>query len=55
MAEQDFVTKSFEQAASKLDAKDKKFVSKTEGGVPVTKAKEIIAKNNDAENQLRVY
>ena len=26
MAEKDFVTKSFEQAASKLDAKDKKFL-----------------------------
>ena len=45
MAEKDFVTKSFEQAASKLDAKDKKFVSKTEGGVPQTKPEEIIAKN----------
>ena len=43
--EKDFVTRSFEKAASGLDAKDKKFVSKTEGGVPQTKAEEIIAKN----------
>ena len=41
----DISTKQFEKAASKLDAKDKKFVSKTEGGVPQTKAEEIIAKN----------
>ena len=45
MAEKDFVTKSFEKAASGLDAADKKFVSKTEGGVPQTKAEEIVAKN----------
>jgi len=42
----DITTKQFEKAASELDAKDKKFVSKTEGGVPVTKAEEIIGKNN---------
>ena len=41
----DVTTKQFEKAASELDAKDKKFVSKTEGGVPQTKAEEIIAKN----------
>ena len=41
----DISTKQFEKAASKLDAKDKKFVSKTEGGVPQTKAEEIIGKN----------
>ena len=41
----DITTKQFEKAASKLDAKDKKFVSKTEGGVPQTKAEEIIGKN----------
>ena len=41
----DISTKQFEKAASELDAKDKKFVSKTEGGVPQTKAEEIIAKN----------
>jgi hypothetical protein len=41
----DVTTKQFEKAASKLDAKDKTFVSKTEGGVPQTKAEEIIAKN----------
>ena len=41
----DITTKQFEKAASKLDAKDKTFVSKTEGGVPQTKAEEIIGKN----------
>ena len=41
----DVTTKQFETAAQQLDAKDKKFVSKTEGGVPQTKAEEIIAKN----------
>jgi hypothetical protein len=41
----DITTKQFEKAASELDAKDKKFVSKTEGGIPVTKAEEIIGKN----------
>ena len=41
----DVTTQQFEKAASELDAKDKKFVSKTEGGVPQTKAEEIIAKN----------
>ena len=41
----DVTTKQFEKAASELDAKDKTFVSKTEGGVPQTKAEEIIAKN----------
>ena len=41
----DTTTKQFEKAASELDAKDKKFVSKTEGGVPLTKAEEIIGKN----------
>ena len=41
----DITTKQFEKAASELDAKDKKFVSKTEGGVPQTKAEEIIGKN----------
>jgi hypothetical protein len=41
----DVTTQQFEKAASELDAKDKKFVSKTEGGVPQTKAEEIIANN----------
>jgi hypothetical protein len=41
----DITTKQFEKAASELDAKDKTFVSKTEGGVPQTKAEEIIGKN----------
>ena len=41
----DVTTKQFEKAAQELDAPDKKFVSKTEGGVPQTKAEEIIGKN----------
>ena len=41
----DITTKQFEKAASELDAKDKTFVSKTEGGIPQTKAEEIIGKN----------
>ena len=35
----DVTTQQFEKAASELDAKDKKFVSKTEGGVHKQKQK----------------
>ena len=48
----DTTTKQFEKAASELDAKDKKFVSKTEGGVPQTKAEEIIGKNRKTMEPL---
>ena len=42
--EKDFVTRSFEKAASGLDAKDKKFVSKTEVVYHKQKQKKLLLK-----------
>lgn len=41
MANKNYQIKEFEKAASNLGAKDKEFVSVTEGGVPQTKPEEI--------------
>ena len=42
----------FEKAAESLTAPDKEFVSTTEGGVPVTKAEEIISSNRAFQKKL---
>ena len=44
MVNKNYQVKEFEESASKLGAKDKEFVSVTEGGVPQTKPEEISSK-----------